>query len=82
MRPKRLRGTISKGKVHNFVKSNVEKVLRCTFGLAMPELQEIKTTLSRIDKLERDIGLKQLQINSLLTITQAINENVPAVALV
>jgi phosphoserine phosphatase RsbU/P len=44
----------------------------------MPELQEIKTTLSRIDKLERDIGLKQLQINSLLTITQAINENVPA----
>lgn len=49
-----------------------------TFGLVMPELQEIKTTLSRIDKLEREIGLKQLQINSLLTITQAINENVPA----
>ncbi|MBL7828053.1 MAG: SpoIIE family protein phosphatase [Saprospiraceae bacterium] len=44
----------------------------------MPELQEIKSTLSRIDKLEREIGLKQLQINSLLTITQAINENVPA----
>lgn len=60
------------------MKSSIENMLRRTFGLAMPELQEIKTTLSRIDKLERDIGLKQLQINSLLTITQAINENVPA----
>ncbi len=44
----------------------------------MPELQEVKTTLSRIEKLERDVSLKQLQINSLLTITQAINENVSA----
>ena len=44
----------------------------------MPELQEIKRTLSRIDKLEREVSLKQLQINSLLTITQAINENVSA----
>jgi sigma-B regulation protein RsbU (phosphoserine phosphatase) len=49
-------------------------------GLArlMPELQEIKRTLSRIDKLEREVSLKQLQINSLLAITQAINENVSA----
>jgi len=42
----------------------------------MPELQEIKRTLSRIEKLEREVNLKQLQINSLLAITQAINENV------
>lgn len=42
----------------------------------MPELQEIKRTLTRIEKLEREINLKQLQINSLLAITQAINENV------
>jgi sigma-B regulation protein RsbU (phosphoserine phosphatase) len=44
----------------------------------MPELHQIKRTLSRIEKLERDVGLKQLQINSLLAITQAINDNVPA----
>lgn len=44
----------------------------------MPELQEIKRTLSRIEKLEREVNLKQLQINSLLAITQAINENVSA----
>lgn len=49
-----------------------------TFGTVMPELQEIKRTLSRIDKLEREVNLKQLQINSLLAITQAINENVSA----
>jgi sigma-B regulation protein RsbU (phosphoserine phosphatase) len=42
----------------------------------MPELNEIKRTLSRIEKLEREVNLKQLQINSLLAITQAINENV------
>lgn len=42
----------------------------------MPELQEIKRTLTRIEKLEREVNLKQLQINSLLAITQAINENV------
>jgi len=44
----------------------------------LPELQEIKRTLSRIEKLEREVNLKQLQINSLLAITQAINENVSA----
>ncbi len=42
----------------------------------MPELQEIKRTLSQIEKLEREVHLKQLQITSLLAITQAINENV------
>jgi len=42
----------------------------------MAELTEIKRTLSRIEKLEREVNLKQLQINSLLAITQAINENV------
>ncbi|MCC7465096.1 MAG: PP2C family protein-serine/threonine phosphatase [Saprospiraceae bacterium] len=47
----------------------------------MPELHEIKRTLSRIEKLERDVSLKQLQINSLLAITQAINDNVAAVDL-
>ncbi len=41
-------------------------------------MQEIKRTLSRIEKLEREVNLKQLQINSLLAITQAINENVAA----
>lgn len=44
----------------------------------MPELQEIKRELSRIENLERDVNLKQLQINSLLAITQAINDNVTA----
>ncbi len=44
----------------------------------MSELQEIKRTLSRIEKLEREVSLKQLQINSLLIMTQAINENISA----
>ncbi|MDX2134590.1 MAG: SpoIIE family protein phosphatase [Saprospiraceae bacterium] len=44
----------------------------------MPELNEIKRTLSKVEKLELELNLKQLQINSLLTITQAINENVSA----
>jgi len=42
----------------------------------MPELYELSRTLSRIEKLEREVSLKQLQINSLLAITQAINDNV------
>ncbi len=42
----------------------------------MAEIQELKRTMSRIEKLEREINLKQLQINSLLAITQAINDNV------
>jgi sigma-B regulation protein RsbU (phosphoserine phosphatase) len=44
----------------------------------MTEIKEIKRTMSRIEKLEREVNLKQLQINSLLAITQAINENVSA----
>ena len=31
-----------------------------------------------IEKLQQELSLKQLQINSLLTITQAINDNVAA----
>jgi len=31
-----------------------------------------------LEKLEKDLSLKQLQIKALLTITQAINDNVPA----
>ncbi len=34
--------------------------------------------LEILQKLEKDLNLKQLQIKSLLNITQAINENVPA----
>lgn len=44
----------------------------------MPEIRELSRTLSRIEKLEREVSLKQLQINSLLAITQAINDNVSA----
>ena len=39
---------------------------------------EIKKELSIRDELERKLHLKQLQINRLLNITQAINENVKA----
>lgn len=34
--------------------------------------------LELLEKLERELNLKQLQIRSLQTITQAINENIPA----
>jgi phosphoserine phosphatase RsbU/P len=34
--------------------------------------------LAILEKLEKEISLKQLQIKSLLTITQAINDNVSA----
>lgn len=43
---------------------------------AMSQSTDAPYSISRIEKLEREINLKQLQINSLLTITQAINENV------
>ncbi len=33
--------------------------------------------LERIERLEKELSLKQLQIKSLLTITQAINDNMP-----
>ncbi|HAQ39206.1 MAG TPA: serine/threonine protein phosphatase [Saprospirales bacterium] len=38
----------------------------------------MKKDLDRLEELERDLNLKQLQIKSLLTITQAINENISA----
>ena len=44
----------------------------------MPDYLEIKNKLSRIESLEQDLNLKQLQINRLLNITQAINNNVSA----
>jgi phosphoserine phosphatase RsbU/P len=47
----------------------------------MPELSEIKKELSKFEQLEHELHLKQLQINTLLSITQAINNNVPATGL-
>lgn len=44
----------------------------------MPEFSEIKKGLSNLESLERELNLKQLQINRLLNITQAINNNVSA----
>lgn len=44
----------------------------------MNQFKEIKKELSRIQALERELHLKQLQINQLLNITQAINNNIPA----
>jgi sigma-B regulation protein RsbU (phosphoserine phosphatase) len=38
----------------------------------------VKKEIDVIEELERELNLKQLQIKSLLTITQAINENIPA----
>ena len=44
----------------------------------MSEFSEIRKGLSNLEQLERELNLKQLQINRLLTITQAINNNVSA----
>ena len=44
----------------------------------MPDYSNIKKGLSTIAMLERELNLKQLQINRLLNITQAINSNVSA----
>lgn len=41
-------------------------------------LSDIKKELSKIQLLERELNLKQVQINRLLSITQAINSNTPA----
>jgi len=41
----------------------------------------MKRELAILEKLEKDVNLKQLQIKSLLTITQAINDNVSAAGL-
>lgn len=42
----------------------------------MPSLTDIKNELSNTQQLERDLHLKQLQVNRLLNLTQAINNNV------
>ena len=42
----------------------------------MSSLSQIKKALPNKSDLERELNLKQLQINSLLNITQAINDNV------
>ena len=44
----------------------------------MPDFSEIRKEISNLEALERDLHLKQLQINRLLNITQAINNNVSA----
>ncbi len=44
----------------------------------MPDFSDIKKSLSNFELLERELTLKQLQINRLLNITQAINNNLPA----
>lgn len=47
----------------------------------MPDLTDIKKGMSRLETLERELNLKQLQINRLLGITQAINNNISAAGL-
>jgi len=37
----------------------------------------LRSKLEQLEKLEKELSLKELQIKSLLTITQAINDNVP-----
>lgn len=44
----------------------------------MPDFSKLRNELSSIEKMERELHLKQLQINRLLNITQAINNNVKA----
>jgi phosphoserine phosphatase RsbU/P len=44
----------------------------------MPGFSELKKGLSSFEALERDLNLKQLQINRLLNVTQAINNNLSA----
>ncbi|MCB0578193.1 MAG: PP2C family protein-serine/threonine phosphatase [Phaeodactylibacter sp.] len=44
----------------------------------MSGFSELRKGLSNIEALERELNLKQLQINRLLNITQAINNNVSA----
>ena len=44
----------------------------------MSQFAERKTELLSTKKIERELNLKQLQINSLLSITPAINDNVKA----
>jgi phosphoserine phosphatase RsbU/P len=67
-------------KIINKIKSNF---YLCTIkkSVPMPELSDIKIGITKFEQLERDLHLKQLQINSLLSITQAINNNLAAVGL-
>ncbi|MEL6941835.1 MAG: PP2C family protein-serine/threonine phosphatase [Bacteroidota bacterium] len=44
----------------------------------MTGLSDIKRELSKIQQLERELNLKQVQVNRLLSITQAINNNTSA----
>ncbi len=44
----------------------------------MSKFSNIRKDLSTLETVERELNLKQLQINRLLTITQAINNNVSA----
>ena len=48
------------------------------YKLYMSKFSNIRKNLSSLEQLERELNLKQLQINRLLTITQAINDNVSA----
>ncbi|MFZ4545368.1 MAG: PP2C family protein-serine/threonine phosphatase [Saprospiraceae bacterium] len=45
----------------------------------MSDLANIKSQLGKLEEYERELHLKQLQINNLLSITQAINSNHSAV---
>ena len=42
----------------------------------MAKLSKLRSEMSKMESLERELHLKQLQINRLLNITQAINSNV------
>lgn len=44
----------------------------------MTNLADIKKELNTIEQLERELNLKQVQVNRLLSITQAINNNMSA----
>ena len=44
----------------------------------MADFSKLRKEMTRLEELEHEINLKQLQINRLLTITQAINNNVSA----
>lgn len=44
----------------------------------MTDFSDMARRFSRIEQLERELNLRQLQVNRLLTLTQAINNNVSA----
>lgn len=51
------------------------------FVLSESEHRMSETTQVSIEKLKQELSLNKLQINSILTVTQAINDNVPALEL-